>query len=119
MLDSINELKKLLQMPAAEHNLAWARLLCEAGRDLHLNVWGYCLPKPTVERIVLRLYDRSVRAFENLCSSNISKSARSEIKDFRGNAIFRRYNLSNNYLNGKSPELATDEKLKALGARGD
>ena len=75
MLDSIDELRKLLQMPAAKRNLAWARLLCEAGRDLHLNVWAYLLPKPTVEGIVVKLYDRSVRAFENLCSSNISKSA--------------------------------------------
>lgn len=118
MLESIKALKELLKIPAAERNLNWARSACETGRKVRLNVWAYSLPNSTVKRVVLKLYDRSITAFEDLDDrSNISKNAHREIRDFRGNAIFRRYDLANNYLEGKSPELATYEKLKELGAR--
>ena len=116
MLDSIERTQELLRVPVAKRKVAWARLLCEAGRDVYLDVWAYSLLNSDVQPAVLKLYDDAIDAFRNLLQTDVSDIERGELRDFLGNAVFRREDLANNYLNGKSPELVTKDRIKALRA---
>jgi hypothetical protein len=114
MLNSIETMARLLQMSSRNRTLAWARLVCESGRDVYLDIWECSPGHSFVRRTVLKLYDKSIEAFRTMAKSTANASARRELLDFQRNAMFRRRDLAENYLNGKNPELATTETLRAI-----
>lgn len=116
MLDPIDKARVLLQRPVDKRNLAWARLVCELGRDLHLGVWEGSFTNDLVEGEILKIFEASRKAFAHLYRTARRVSTREELQAFGGNALFRQRNIAENYLQGRSCQLVTESQLQEIRA---
>lgn len=117
MLKSIKNMRGLLRVPKAKHNLTWARKLCEAGRDVHIDVWEMCLLNAFVEKNVLPLFAKSELALAKLKDLYTSRSTLGELRVYLHNNLLRSANITENYLQGKLSAFPPDSRISKIRAR--
>lgn len=117
MFESIKRMKKLLRVPADKRNLPWARALCEAGRDLHNDVWEKCLLNTLVEGTVVKLFQKSGRFLARLKPAYEGRRGLSEMEDFLRNNSLRLENITENYLQGRLSAFPPDSGISKIRAR--
>ena len=117
MLESVSRMRKLLRLPARERDSVWARKLCEAARDVHIDVWENCLLNTYVERCVVSLFLKSDSALQKLNRSTARVGKGDEIAVYLRNNSLRLENIRDNYLHGRLSSFPPDSKLSIIRAR--
>lgn len=117
MLESIREIKGLLEKLKDERNMRWAHDLCTVSRKVHVDVWEKCLEKSYVKGTVLRLLKAAVFALKQMIKSEVSERRRHRLTEYLDNDKRRVENVEDNYLKGKLSAFAPGSKLSELRAQ--